>query len=542
VIDGQQRLTALFLLLSALGEKPAIESLSYEHRIQSAETLKILQKGELSNESEELDNGMYEAFEMIKLKLWQLENPEIERQKTTKDEFKERLKKVVIFRIEVPPHTDLNKYFEIRNNRGEQLEQHDILKARLMEVLGEDEKAAFARVWDACSNMDGYVQMNFTNKKERKHYFGNRWDKWPEQRLFPEDNKKKNGNEGPQPISEIIKGPKPPIGNTIEDDDGINKRFESFIAFPHLLLHTLKVYNGKENTISLDDKKLLEHFKEPLEEKKKFTEKFAKDFIICLLRCRFLLDNFMLKREFIANKDHDDGEWSLKKLNVSSTDRGKTAYFVQSSKDGNAELDKETLMLQSMLRVTYTSPHSMHWVTDYLKYLYGLYENEQEQKTYDKEKANQELRGYARKAVKKYVAGEEKPYNNGTATPHIVFNYLDFLIWKNPKDFLKELDVSKFKFEFRNSVEHWYPQKPREDGQIWGEPDLHHFGNLCIVSRKTNSRFSNDLPLGKKEKKKKTISQQSLKLQIMKEQTTDNQEWKKTAREHGEKMIKLLEE
>ena len=51
--------------------------------------------------------------------------------------FVDRLKHVVLYRIEVPEHTDLNRYFEIMNTRGEQLEQHDILKARLMNYLDD---------------------------------------------------------------------------------------------------------------------------------------------------------------------------------------------------------------------------------------------------------------------------------------------------------------------------------------------------------------------------------------------------------------------
>ena len=39
----------------------------------------------------------------------------------------------------MPENTDLNRYFEIMNTRGEQLEQHDILKATLMSYL-KDEK------------------------------------------------------------------------------------------------------------------------------------------------------------------------------------------------------------------------------------------------------------------------------------------------------------------------------------------------------------------------------------------------------------------
>ena len=48
-----------------------------------------------------------------------------------------RLAHVVLYRIEVPEHTDLNRYFEIMNTRGEQLEQHDILKAQLMGYLND---------------------------------------------------------------------------------------------------------------------------------------------------------------------------------------------------------------------------------------------------------------------------------------------------------------------------------------------------------------------------------------------------------------------
>jgi uncharacterized protein with ParB-like and HNH nuclease domain len=46
--------------------------------------------------------------------------------------------KVTILRILVPEDTDLNHYFEIMNSRGEQLEKHEILKAKMLEVLEDD--------------------------------------------------------------------------------------------------------------------------------------------------------------------------------------------------------------------------------------------------------------------------------------------------------------------------------------------------------------------------------------------------------------------
>ena len=96
--------------------------------------------------------------------------------KIDKNSFLSQLKKVKIYRIEVPKNTDLNRYFEIMNTRGEQLEQHDILKAKLMSVISNDKiKEQFAKVWDACSDMTGYVQMHFDTEM-RDQLFGQNWD------------------------------------------------------------------------------------------------------------------------------------------------------------------------------------------------------------------------------------------------------------------------------------------------------------------------------------------------------------------------------
>ena len=51
------------------------------------------------------------------------------------DDLEYLLDKVRILRTELPPNTDLNHYFEIMNTRGEQLEKHEILKARLLKKL-----------------------------------------------------------------------------------------------------------------------------------------------------------------------------------------------------------------------------------------------------------------------------------------------------------------------------------------------------------------------------------------------------------------------
>ena len=47
------------------------------------------------------------------------------------------------------------------NTRGEQLEKHEVLKARLMDMLPENEQSLFAKIWDACSDMSRYAVMGF---------------------------------------------------------------------------------------------------------------------------------------------------------------------------------------------------------------------------------------------------------------------------------------------------------------------------------------------------------------------------------------------
>ena len=86
--------------------------------------------------------------------------------------FVSRLAHVVLYRIEVPEHTDLNRYFEIMNTRGEQLEQHDILKAQLMGYLNDrgEQELFFQKIWNACSDMTGYVQMHFSPTDREKNF------------------------------------------------------------------------------------------------------------------------------------------------------------------------------------------------------------------------------------------------------------------------------------------------------------------------------------------------------------------------------------
>lgn len=172
----------------------------------------------------------------------------------------------------------------------------------------------------------------------------------------------------------------------------------------------------------------------------------------------------------------------------------------------------------------------MHWITDLLIWMYNS-KNMTPQLT-DKAES------IAAQAIKNNFLNKSN-YKLGVKTPHIVFNFLDYLLWKSNK---KKYD--DFEFEFRNSVEHWYPQNP-SDGSFdpWNNKDT--FGNLCIISRSVNSKFSNLSPESKMKSYGKMVNKGSLKLRIMGNiiQNSSNENWIMTqCQKHEDKMINLLKE
>lgn len=554
VIDGQQRLTTLFILAKCLREIGAItedipDTLRFSCRDKSNYTLKNLHR---LIDDERVEESIRAGKDIVMASLRTLDI----------SSFLAKLKNVVLYRVEVPAKTDLNRYFEVMNTRGEQLEQHDILKAALMSCLTDgDEKAGFAAIWDACSDMTGYVQMHFP-VKVREALFGREWRNIPTYTSLATVNYNKVDATKTK-IAEIIQD-----NYQIERFDGVDEnsdrvRFESIIEFPYFLLHVLKVFvkihhvTSDENVLVaelLDDKKLTHSFERVIEKgimngKVILLQKdnFAREFIKCLLLCRFLFDKYIIKREFV-NED-SDGKWSMKELHVSGQQSKKKAYYRNTwiARSGEWENTREgrtkrNIMLQSCFRVSYTSPKIMHWITELLIWL--TKDNLVMLSHLDKyEIVSEEI---AKRAVRKDFFekckdGEKAMYNMGVDTPHIVFNYLDYLLWKETEP--------EFVFEFRNSVEHWYPQHPSEGTfEQWSHEDgVDNFGNLCIIQRSVNSKFSNMSPDAKKSTFDEMIRKGSLKLRLMASltQATDNQSasynWRDNVYlQHEQEMISKL--
>ena len=569
VVDGQQRLTSLYLLLNCLGLEVR-NTLTFACRDKSNYTLikikEIIQDDRSKFDIEHVESGILHGMKII---MELIGKPDFDR-----DLLLRNLEKVILYRIEVPKNTDLNRYFEIMNTRGEQLEQHDILKAALMGSLHDNtDKAAFARIWDACSDMTGYVQMHFLSKYNtvRDALFGDGWNRMPpsEWEKYREAVRNANPEGDGYRIDDIID---PYYESDEKDgftDDDVRVRFESVIEFPFFLIHALKVLvgikgirheDGSSALVAelLDDKKIVDTFRRVLDygvtddgRISDHKDQFAKDFIICLLRSRFLFDSYIVKREY-AN-ENSDGEWSLKSLRVSGRQNQRKPYYRNSRLRKTGEWDstndwrtKTNVMIQSALRVSYTSPKVMHWITQLLLWMSVDNYRHTVQSPDDMAEYSHAVENIAQKAVKEnfFDLCPDGRYAMGVNTPHIVFNYLDYLLWNRNR---KKYD--DFVFEFRNSVEHWYPRNPSEGTFEQWKDGVDDFGNLCIIQRNVNSKFSNMSPEAKKSTFRDMIAKGSIKLRLMRDLTVQHGNssaslyWKETAyRTHEEEMILILKQ
>lgn len=523
VIDGQQRLTTLYLLEKYLDISFAKEALRFEAREKSNRTLTYINNNSNLELIEDLSSPeILNGFHIIE--------SYFKHNKIDKSSFIQKLKKVFLVRVQVPQKIDLNHYFEIMNTRGEQLELHEIAKAKLLDTLRNKQDQYLANlIWEKCSDMNSYVQMNF-DVQDRNKLFTPNWSSLSHSAKDFDSIKDKisadDDSMDKKSLIDILKD------NTILDpsrrqSEDENERFESTISFPNFLLQVNAVVrNLGEEDVSLDDKHFLHNLSWAWS-----TPKNAKNFLFHLLKCRVLFDKYVLKREY-ARDYKETGKWSLQRLEKyhgNKKDSDKPKYIGSLEDEGND--NKKLRTLQSCLRITYTSPKTMHWITVVLSELV------------EKEKTDliTLLENYCKKKV------DESNYlnSNGFGFERIVFTYLDYLIYRNGYSFRRNKIISPiqddWQFQFRNSIEHFQPQNPDEI-DCWEKDDLNGFGNLALITVSGNSKFSNLPPAGKINSFPSIINQ-SLKLKIMEQimRLHDGKWTEETASEHKDEMFKIIE-
>ncbi len=537
VIDGQQRLTTVFLLFTYLRNMKkdldvSEKSLGFEAREKSNRTLRALFDGkryEISNSlySRELTGG-YDVIENYFEERKQRNGRNIDL-----DGFISGFEKIHIIRTQVPKDIDLNHYFEIMNTRGEQLEIHEIAKGKVIAKISDLEKRQVASmIWDNCFQMDKYIQMTFKPVGLRDIIFSENWDRFDLYENFDGIfnvirtylNSKNSNNIDEFSLREKLDKPeKTEIGKISDNSDDENQRFESIISFSNFLLVVnealshKKEENGDEDDGTLDDKKFLTTLAHHWD-----SEDQALDFIFNLLKYRFIFDTCIIKREYA--KDHkEEGKWTLNKL-ISKTDPNKKPYYDTPAFSVN---QKEILTLQSALRVTYTSPKTMHWISRALNNTDTILE---------------ELEKFSCEKLKKASYHSAK----GFGFDRIVFTYLDYILYRDidKSGFLKGQKLDSYQFMFRTSIEHFHPRHPL-NGDSWMDlPDdpLNDFGNLALITVSANSKFTNLNPSSKIKEHDEIIGQ-SPKLMRMKElmQTGDDGWTIEKVKKHCKEMFDLLD-
>lgn len=522
VIDGQQRLTTLSMLVAYLkkvsnntqeSEKTELENtITFQCRQVSTNFLNKIWE----DQSDDCDatDSITAGYQILKKSF-----EDIVKKETVEDYLNYLRENVIVYRISVPEDTDLNHYFEIMNTRGEQLEKHEILKAKLLSVFKYNTGTIefYSKIWDACSDMGKYLcpKTLLPDPQDKTHDKGNNEENFTIKSIIENTDGKPGNNNGQ---------------NNSQEDNNAKDRYRSIIDFPNFLLMVLKLMD--DETV-LDDKKLLDEFDKKLKLKAHlFVEKFFKK----LLTSRLLFDNYVIKRELSS------GKWSLKSLDKN----GESLENTFNDPNSNHQI----LMLLSMFEVSFPNYSYKSWLFDVLKYLTeqprsidlwcDIYCNNSScfSQWYNVE-ADDYIKFLEESASKKrdtYIKNTDNveldydkfnTFDIGTAVPNFIFNLLDYKLWKKEKD-------KDFEFTYRDSVEHFYPQNP-----IGGKPveNVDSFGNLCLITSDMNSRLNNLLPSAKRDIWNASKSQPSIKLSKM----LEIEDWNENAiKKHKADMLKVL--
>lgn len=481
------------------------------------------------------------------------------------------LEKVKILRVCVPQNTDVTHYFEVMNNRGEQLEKHEVVKANLLSAVQEDMQATVViqKVWLACADMSRYVQLGFS-VDERKAIFSEhstgflleRFEDLTNKVIIQSDSSGSKNRllsfEGALEAGKELRkeGDRGGTSGNDDRDEGKAERFTSVIDFPNFLMHVLRIYiksQSDEVLPSLDDKDLIDAFKNFID---KDIEK-VKGFIFSLLKLRYLFDQYIVKRERASDKE----DWSLKRYKFDKNGSSYVNSFGIDEGDKSGE-NLSCMMLLSAFHVSYPTNSRKNWLSAVLYWL-----NDKEKSTPIRaEEYLKFLESLARAfMVNRYLTTTPKEFRDFmyivdrsvkfTVSNEVLseslrygrvrvfaFNYLDYLLWKDTE--LLQETKSKFRFSFKSSVEHFSPQTSRVN-EILPETELHGFGNLCLMSISENSSLSNDIPQQKAkilESQRNKMAPLSLKLELM-IATLEDTPWNYEAiKVHKNKVFDILKE
>lgn len=437
----------------------------------------------------------------------------------------------------VPAHTDLNKLFEVINNRGVQLQQHEILKAKMLRELPLLERPHYARLWEACAEMGDYVEKTLnrlvlrSSEQARQSKSGNMplistlFDK-SEASTGTESLAKADSvldwmrlagenatQDDPLSLAKLLdRGPmEDRIVSEVEDPNVDSSGVRSIVGFPLLLEHVLRVWlcrHGRKDLERLSDKELLDVFSRHFFHLAGELESQVRSFIGLLWELRYLFDRHVIKWVVQGEEQHH----LIKPIQISESGTSRSLY-----RDDEPETLRGFSLLQSMLY--HAQPiTTMYWLTPLLNYLHTGKRDMADAADFLRHMDNhwfcaedgrtmiQRSRAFMDNAWENSTPScqilehdlKQKPL--GVSFPHYWFYKLEYVLWflnsrnkeaPTPSQF-EPAWLNNYRITARNSVEHISPRKPKSHEQFpvsYSYLDL--FGNLALVSCGVNSEYGN---------------------------------------------------
>lgn len=456
LIDGQQRFTVMILLAIVLrnyyekwnGFLDGGKRLRFMSRTKDNEylTAVINRQVEILDPNRKMEDGKKIIFDFMVSQF-------------SSDDMRESFAKSAYTRMsfffsELPLSyasnpASLNKYFEAMNAGGKGLEQHEILKVKLMQ--GEENKVHLTQIWNAVCDLNRpVIKRNEKDLEEgyrskymqaielcRNHRFNEAFELC-ESSYDTEDN-----NE---------------IGDIEAKQQDFRQSFietgeQSFITFPEFLMMVIDIYLNLSGSYSFYRKELLKIYEaHPIPDKQ--------DFYNQLLFYRLLLDYYIVYKE---------------------GDENTNKYDIVFKEGASAEALKQ---YQSMLYVS-QSPF-YNWLKPVLERLHNETVRDTDELLLWIKEIDNSLHPLPRDV-------NEMTYDKGI--DRYWFWRLDYYLWERKEDYFKTEEekqiVEEYVFRANRSIEHLHPQH-QENNDIWGDDDIHSFGNLAMISQSFNSQQSDD--------------------------------------------------
>ena len=603
VIDGQQRLTTIWLLLKALQEKYGIKlnssnRLTYRSRKKADQTI-----NQLPNKTEDADASIAIGFDFVKTAIGAIVQ-QSERvcypEKETKSLLDFFMDNVKIVHYQVPKDVDLNHYFEVMNSRGEQLEKHEVVKAQLLgKIKDEHDRWVFNRIWESCTDMGNYIQ----RKLENEDIFGRSLTEFKAGDFDDVKNafgRTEKNSSVKMSVNEMLQQGVVDAQKNVDDTED---KFQPIIDFPNFLLIVLKIVRMKEEnfkpgTFNLDDKYLLEEFNP------KRVNINAREFAFYLLKAKYLLDNYIVHHTLNDESEYENvnngNPWRLQQWHRNLDNRKSSLKNTA----GDGKLQNNMVQLLSMFEVSFTARQRKNYlfyclmylmdrkefsINGYAEFLEGLANRYFHDVYLVEDKLNQintpkpgsfdeeMLVGNRLKSTvsEKDICEFQTIYGDGTVKskgiPLFIFNYLDYRIWRLYADTLRgntdqrvsrdkefnqllgcyDLDREVFdSFYFsrtRRSLEHFYAQALVSKEDKLTDNKINCFGNYAMIGSAMNSSGSDWTPMTKRDHyldksgKISRVSVASLKFAIMMDICREEGKWEfQQIRIHQYKMLDLL--